>query len=281
MTKKEKKNNIFKKGFLYLFLALVFIVLYSAYVETKMLKIKEYKIVNSKLTDSYHGLKIVHFSDLHYGSTIHEKELKKIINKINLLKPDIIFFTGDLINSSSNPGNKEISTIIDQLNKLDSAIELYAVKGNYDYNETYNKIIDETNFVVLNNESQVFYYNDITPIYIVGVEDEIKGSLDIKKAFTNYDETYFTILVTHEPDTFAKVKDYKIDLVLAGHSHNGQFKIPFLGPVIKVPGAKIYYDEKYKINNTEMYISGGLGTSKYPFRFLNPPSINLYRLYNK
>ena len=77
-----------------------------------------------------------------------------------------------------------------------------------------------------------------------------------------------------------KIKDKNIDLFLAGHSLNGQVRLPFIGSIYTPTGAKKYYDSKYKIDNTEIYISNGLGTSKIPYRLNNRPSINLYRFYN-
>ena len=76
------------------------------------------------------------------------------------------------------------------------------------------------------------------------------------------------------------LKQYNIDLFLSGHSHNGQVRIPFIGAVVKPIGAKVYYDEYYQVDETELYISSGIGTSALDFRFLNKPSINLYRLYH-
>ena len=87
-------------------------------------------------------------------------------------------------------------------------------------------------------------------------------------------------MIAHEPDIYDNIKDKNIDLMLSGHSHNGQVRLPLIGSIIKINGAKKYYDPHYIFDNTELFISGGLGTSKYKFRFLNKPSFNFYRLYN-
>ena len=68
---------------------------------------------------------------------------------------------------------------------------------------------------------------------------------------------------------------------MAGHSHNGQVRLPFIGAIVKNQGAKKYYNEYYKIKNTDLYISGGIGTSTLPFRLFNRPNINFYRLRSK
>ena len=92
----------------------------------------------------------------------------------------------------------------------------------------------------------------------------------------------YQIVLTHEPDISDKIVDnYDIDLILAGHSHNGQIRLPIIGAIYKPPGAKKYYDEHYKIDNTNLYISSGIGVSTINYRFLNKPSINFYLINKK
>ncbi len=275
------KNSFFKKSFIMILLFIIIILFYSHFIGTKGLKIKEYSIINNKLTDNYHGLKIVHFTDLHYGTTYKQEDLKKLVNEINLLKPHIVIFTGDLIDKDYEISKDELVKVIDTLNKIDPEVSSYMVRGNHDYGSVYNEVLKNINISLLDNSSEFFYYNDSNPILIVGTEDYLIGDEDLPKAFELYNEQYYTIFITHEPDTVKRLDQYKPDLILAGHSHNGQVRIPFIGSIVKVDGAKTYYDEKYIVNNSEMYISGGLGTSKYPFRLFNPPSFNFYRLYNK
>lgn len=87
--------------------------------------------------------------------------------------------------------------------------------------------------------------------------------------------------MSHFPDNFDLINDKNINLFLSGNSLNGQVRLPFLGGIIKKDGSKKYYDEKYYINNTNIFISNGLGNPKYDIRLLNTPSINFYRLYSK
>ncbi|MDD2409114.1 MAG: metallophosphoesterase [Bacilli bacterium] len=276
MKKKEKKRIIRK--IIYLLIVLLTIaILYSTSIKT--LNIKEYAIINNKININHHGLKIVHFSDMHYGTTIKLNDLKKIVSEINLLNPDIIVFTGDLIDKHYIMKNNEINDFLKEFNKVKANIAYYLIKGNHDYSETFNKLIDNTSFKVLKNELITFYYQDNTPINIIGLESKLKNKIDISKAFANYNKDYYTILLIHEPDVILDIEQ-KVDLVLAGHSHNGQIRIPFIGTIYTPEGAKTYYDEKYKIDNTDIYISSGLGTSKYPIRLFNSPSFNFYRLYN-
>ena len=90
----------------------------------------------------------------------------------------------------------------------------------------------------------------------------------------------YNILLIHEPDYIKDINYSKYDLILAGHSHGGQVRLPLIGSIYNPNGSKLYHNDYYKINNTDLYISSGLGTSIYDFRLFNRPSFNLYRLTN-
>ncbi len=263
------------------------ILLYSRFIATKGLKIKEYKVVNTKITDSYHGLKIVHLSDVHYGSTINEKELNNIVDKINEINPDIVVLTGDLIDDRISY-NKDI--IINCLSKINAKLGKYAISGNHDLPlDNYNYIIKESGFTNLDNTYELIYYKSNEPIIISGIgygEEDVGIKTEqfdkyISELKADDIKPIYSILLVHEPDTVDNLDLSKYDLVLAGHSHNGQVRLPFIGALYTPDSAKNYYDEYYKINNTDLYISSGLGTSMYKFRLFNKPSINFYRITNK
>ncbi|MCI6763732.1 metallophosphoesterase [bacterium] len=284
MNKKEKETKETKENkshiFIYILLIIGLIIIYSRYIATTGIQIKEYSVINNKIPESFKGFKVVHFSDLKYGSTTDQKYLKKLVNKINELNPDIIIFTGDLISSNYKLTDNDKKSIIENLNKLDPKIDIYSIRGDNDINETYNSIITQTKIIEINNLNKLIYYKGDTPIMLIGLDDSINGNQSLDMAFNYEENNYYKILIAHEPDTYEKIKDKNIDLFLAGHSLNGQVRLPFIGSIYTPTGAKKYYDSKYKIDNTEIYISNGLGTSKIPYRLNNRPSINLYRFYN-
>ena len=262
-------------------------LLYSRFISTKGLKVKEYKVANNKITDSYHGLKIIHLSDIHYNSTINEKELNNIVDKVNEIKPDIVVLTGDLIDERLSY-DKDI--IINCLSKIEAKLGKFAVSGNHDIPlDDYNYIIKESGFTSLDNKYELIYSKSNEPIIIsgIGYSDEDIGikteQFDkyISELKTDDIKPIYSILLVHEPDTVDNLDLNKYDLILAGHSHGGQVRLPIIGKLYTPEGAKKYYDEYYKINNTDLYISSGLGTSLYNFRLFNKPSFNFYRITNK
>lgn len=273
---------------LLIILSIIFIILtllYARYIATSGLIVKEYPIKTTKLSSDYDGLKIVHFSDLHYGSTVNMNDLKKIVKKINNLSPDIVVFTGDLIEMGVVLDEKEIENIKNTLNDIDPKIETLAVIGNHDYDHDYwNQIVPNTNFHILDNTYEYVYYNSKSPIVFVGFDDLREGTPDYYNAFSYLnvdDQEHYTIVLTHEPDQIDEIKDYNFDLMLSGHSHLGQIRLPGIGALYTPVGSKKYYDEHYKVNNSDLYISGGIGTSLLKLRLFNRPSINLYRFYTK
>lgn len=241
------------------------ILLYARFVSTKGFKVLEYKLVDAKLPNNFNGLKIVHFSDIHYGRTTNIESIKEVVKEINILKPDIVIFTGDLYENNLDILDKETKNIIAELGKINVTLGKYAITGDSD-KKNYKNIMTEAGFTLIDDDSAYIYYNDITPI-------KITNNLE------NTDDM-FTIGVIHEPDNIDNMNLDGFNVVLAGHSLNGQIRIPFYGGIIKKTGAKKYTDSYYELNNTKFYISNGLGTENFSFRFNNKPSINFYRLTN-
>lgn len=264
-----------KKKIIIFLIILIFILfvafVYIKFVGTKKLEVREYKITNSKLNNDYYGFKIVHFGDIHYGKNTNKNDLEKVINRINLLKPDIVIFTGDLIDKNTKYSNELRDELVEILDKINVKLGKYAIKGDEDeLIDDYPSIMKKANFIFIENSFE-YIYNSDTPIL---VSDLSSDKLEDTKSIYN-------ILLTHKPDNILNLDYSKYSLILAGHSHNGQIKLPLIGSLFKFDGAKTYYDEYYELENSKLYITSGIGTSKINLRINNRPSINFYRLVNK
>lgn len=281
--KEKKEHPLLKKILLIIASIIILVILYSTLIGTRIIDINEYKIESNQLPDSFHGIKIVHFSDIHYGTTINKKQLDNIVERINNLKPDIIFFTGDLIDKNIKLDKETTNEIIESLNKLECTLYKYAIYGDEDLNNnSYKDIITKSNFTLLENTSTLLYYKNQTPIEITGYNPIITSpNYTILTDIVEEQDTtnYYKIVLTHEPDSIDKFINYNPNLVLSGHSLGGLINIPFTKPIFLPKNSKKYYEEYYKIKNTELYISNGLGTSGINARLNNHPSINLYRFY--
>lgn len=290
MNQEEKKKHPIIKLIIVFFLIITVILLYSRFVATKGLVTKEYKITSSSIQDNFHGFKIVHISDIHYGRTTNKKDLDKMVKEINLLKPDIVVLTGDLVDKDTNLDETIKNEIIESLSLINVTVGKYATNGNHDtkFNEWENIIIS-SGFKNLNDSYELIYSDGYTPILLAGLSSNLKNEIDISERYNKILEysnnenikDLYKILLIHEPDYINSIDYSNFNLILAGHSHNGQVRLPFIGGIILPNGAKKYYKEYYKLNNTDLYISSGVGTSEISFRLFNKPSINFYRLTNK
>lgn len=280
-ARKKKKRKFLKKLGIFLLFLLIFLLIWGKFIEPNLLTTNDYRITENSLPDSFDGVKIVHFSDVHYGTGFTENRLKKLTNEINSLKPDIVVFTGDLIDQKYQTTESDIKNIVKYLNKIEANLGKYAVIGNHDfYNEDFENIMYDSEFIILKNNYDTVYNRTNQPIVIYGL-DNITYGIPKPEIFNDKEinDIKYKIVLLHEPDyTNEFVNNYDINLVLAGHSHNGQVKLPVIKPFYLPNGSKEYYNGYYKLNNTDLYVSNGVGNSIYDFRLFTPPSINLYRL---
>lgn len=292
-----KEKSILKKLIIILIIICMLIItllLYSRYIATKNIQIHEYKIVNNNFNNNYYGLKIVHISDIHYDRITKEKELKELVKKVNKVKPDIIVFTGDLIDQDTKLTSEKADKLSSILSKMDAKVAKYAVNGNHDYYfDNWDLIIENSGFINLNEKIDTIYLENNRYILISGsstnlygkksINEKLKESNDYLKDKKDNERPIYSILITHEPDYIDDINLNNYNLVLAGHSHNGQVRLPFIGALkFTLPkGSRKYYNTHYKVKNTDLYISNGIGTSTVNFRLFNKPSFNLYRFTNK
>jgi len=247
----------------------VVLYLYIRFIGTSFLKTNEYIIRSNVIPASFHGIKIVHISDILYGSTINNNDLDNLKEEISLVNPDIIVFTGDLVFDKHSITQDEINYLSEFLNSIKADLGKYAVGGEMDDN-IFNLIMNETDFIILNNEYRLIYNRDNIPIIISGLNINNLNYINVDNS-----NNYYHITLVHNYDYYSKY-DTNANLVLAGHNLGGEIRLPFADGLL---GNNQFNDNYYQINNNEVYISSGLG-SIHKMRFFNHPSINVYRLYN-
>ena len=212
-------------------------------------------------------IKIIQISDLHFDQLRYFQ--KSIAKKINTLKPDLIFITGDSVDKT-----EKIDSLNEFLQLIVHSIQKYAITGNWEYWGKVNltklkNIYSKNNCELLINENRTITVKN-REISIIGIDDLVGGNADFGKAVENLRQTETNIVLSHCPehrDIIAKQKGaLNIDLVLSGHTHGGQ--ITFLGIVpFKPQGSGKYLKGWYKESEPKMYISKGIGTSILPIRF--------------
>ena len=254
------------------------------------------------LPTSLDGLRIVQISDIHLGSWASTDPLEEAVMRINSLQPDLIFFTGDLVNYKSD----EAFPFKQVLQKLKARQGIFATLGNHDYGdytrwpsteakrqnmtELYN-FYDEIGWKLLNNENQIIE-RDGAKIAVIGVENWGAFSRfpkygDIKKASLGTEEAKVKLLLSHDPSHWEEIVTKKypdIDITFAGHTHGFQFGIE----IKKLKWSPAQYIYKYWAGLYEnlvanqkpqyLYVNRGLGTIGYPGRVGILPEITLFEL---
>ena len=282
MTSREEKNKVYVdeinkektikiakiilKTLGIILIIFTFLFLYVRFYEPYTYQTKEYVIKDIRIPDTFNGVKVLHFTDLLYGSTITNKDIEKLKKEIDLINPDIVFFTGNILDKEYEITEEEIKLLNNFFNEIPYRIGKYIVSGNLD-NHSFDLIIEKTNFTILNNEI-VSIYNGLDKINLIGIS--YNNDKKIKK-----DNDLYTITIINNYDNYNK---YNItsDIVFAGHNLGGELK-PFGIPLI---GEDKYLNSYYEVDNSKIYISNGLG-SVHKIRFMNKPSMNVYRLYSK
>ena len=222
----ERVKKVVKRiviSIIIIFLLVFFTFLYITKIGTTSLMVNEEAIVNNKLPESFSGLKVIQFGDLHYSNN---DLLKDVVNAITKRNPDLILFTGDLLGDEDlTPGNRK--KLVKELKKLSSTLGKYAVLGESDNDEALSILLD-CGFTVLDDSNELIYNESNEPIMLVGLNTN-NEVINYDKAFTNYNENTYTITIFHKPDYIDDfVEIYPVDLALAGHSHLGEIRIPYL-----------------------------------------------------
>jgi predicted MPP superfamily phosphohydrolase len=257
-------------------------------------KIHRVKFKSPKISNAFKGFKIVQISDIHTGSLQGKYQLQKAVNLILELKPDLIVFTGDLVNSKT----EEAFEFEDVLSQLKAPHGVYSTLGNHDYGDYHSwssenekeknfeemlHLHERVGWKLLNNQHvKIVKENDF--FTLIGVENwggnlNFKKYGDLSKAYQDMDENSLQILLSHDPSHWRMqvLQDYpKIDLTLSGHTHGFQFGVEI--PGFKWSPSKYLYPQwagLYHNEEQKLYVNRGLGCLGYMGRIGIKPEITL------
>ena len=253
------------------------------------LTVSNIKISSSRIPIAFSGFRIAQVSDLHNAE--FGKGNRKLLELLSESKPDIIAITGDLVDA----GHTDIGVALDFAKEAVKIAPVYYVTGNHEaslsqYDEL--KIGLKTIGVIVLEDEAVQLKHDTEEITLIGLSDPdftIKGDIFREapamvrtklSSFVDDDESSYTILLSHRPELFESYARCSIDLVLSGHAHGGQFRLPFIGGLI-APNQGLFpkYDAGlYTSGSTNMIVSRGLGNSIIPIRFNNRPEVVVIEL---
>lgn len=274
----KKKINLIKT----VSLLLTFVTASSAflYAENNWIEIDTMKISFKNLPQELKGLRIVHLSDIHL--TKESSAMIALLDKVKLQNPDLIVLTGDIINYNADPTTCGLATLGSGLSAI---APTYAIAGNHDFRRgqaiEWTRILKEQQVHVLNQRAELFTKNGKSLI-IAGIQDSALYKTSI---FSSLPEDATTqvlpiILLAHHPEYFEQYAEAQAapipDLVLSGHAHGGQCRIPISNQGLFAPGQGMmprYSSGIYELNGVKMVLSRGLGKSTFPQRLNNRPHL--------
>jgi predicted MPP superfamily phosphohydrolase len=258
---------------------------YSGEIARHEVDIVQRPIAIRNLPAPFHGYRIIQVSDIHLDEYTEPFFLERIVHHVNSLAPDLVLFTGDFITRgafSFITGSHAVNRCAEILTTLTVPLR-YAILGNHDV--TFNGPVVAH---ALATHGTPVLINQYVPIertgarlWLCGVEDPGTSHPDLDLSIPAKPDGP-VVLMAHEPDyaddVVAHPRGPLVDLMLAGHSHGGQIRLPFLGPLILPPMGEKYPEGYYRFDRLQLYVNRGIGTVGLPLRLNCPPEITVITL---
>ncbi|MBL7049502.1 MAG: metallophosphoesterase [Nitrospira sp.] len=250
---------------------------YPFLIERKLLQVNEYNIPVRNLPAEFNGFRIAQLTDIHYGSFMTQKFLSEVINRANSLKADAIVCTGDYVTEGDN--SNVIKTVWSHLNRLQAPAGVFSVLGNHDHwvqqSESLELLIKSGQSI---RHKSVAILHRGKRLWIGGAGDFWTDSPEIDRTFRSTPEDECRILLAHNPDTADSRFSTRVDLVISGHTHGGQVKIPFVSPIVLPVQNKHFTSGLVQARKAAVFISKGIGSVMLPIRFNCYPEIAVLNL---
>lgn len=254
-------------------------LLYAREVETRWLEVVPVTLTLPRLAREFDGYRIVQIGDIHLEDWTKPRRLNRIVDLVNEQHADLIAITGDFLSYSVDSGVP--GRLVEALKRLRARDGVVAVMGNHDYltdADLVRRCLKESGTPELRNDVRTLR-RDGAALHIAGVDDVMEGRSRLDLLLQKLPEEGAAVLLAHEPD-FADVSAAtgRFDLQLSGHSHGGQVRMPFLGPVILPPHSQRYSAGLYEVGDMLQYTNRGLGFVDVRLRFLCRPEITVLTL---
>jgi predicted MPP superfamily phosphohydrolase len=247
------------------------------FVEPKWIQVTHFEIESAKVKNhDKSGLRVVQFSDTHCET--RPRNEKKLVEIVNSLKPDVIVFTGDSLNTP-----KALPLFKDTLKQMQASLGKFAVRGNFDsYFWTGLDLFSGTGFKELADET-VTVEKEGDAFCITGFN--VPCPENFQKVLQEVPAEKYSVLLYHYSDLAESLEGLNVDLYLSGHTHGGQVRLPFYGaPVTLSHFGKKYEAGMYTIGNMKLYVNRGIGLENAPapkVRFLCRPEITVFDIKPK
>ena len=253
---------------------------YPFMIERYIVHVNHYRLSVRDLPESFEGFRIVHLTDLHYGSLVPLWWLRRVMRLTTKQKPDLIVLTGDYVRGRDS--REGLDTIWPEILKLDAPSGVKMVLGNHDHWAAHDHALEllENSGRSLRNRAEVIVRGR-DELVLAGVGDLLEDEVGIDAALEGIDDRTPRLVLAHNPDTADMDYYSRVDWFICGHTHGGQVDIPFIGtPVLPVRNKKYNYGVKSN-GRSKLFISKGIGWAVYPVRFNCAPEVAVLELTSR
>ena len=250
---------------------------YTVLIERNIVLVNRYQIPLANLPPAFHGFTIAHLTDLHFGKLVSAAFISKVVERTNALRPDLIVCTGDYVHAKNT--TMEIDQVWPLLMKLHARHGVFSVLGNHDHWANTDRSLYwlERSGQNLRHQCKVIERGK-ERLVLGGAGDMWTDQLKIDQAFADSEENDCRILLSHNPDSVDTPFKTPLALVMSGHTHGGQVRLPFYGPPVLPVSNKKYTSGLIDTPKTKLFISRGIGWAIYPVRFNCYPEIAVLEL---
>jgi len=265
------------------------LALYSGEFERHWLEVVHRDITIAGLPAAFEGVRLAQISDIHLDEFTEPFLLREAIDEINQAHPDYVLLTGDYVTAEVLPRHLTAEAARQcgrMLNRLECP-RRYAVFGNHDIwagEEEVGEALQTNGITVLRNES-VALDRDGGRMWLAGLDDPVCGQPDPEQAIPSSIRNIPqepVILMCHGPDYVDTLRSHPaaqpVALILSGHTHGGQIRLPLLGALRLPPGGRKYVEGLFRVGTIQLYVNRGIGSVGVPFRFDCRPEITLFTL---
>ncbi len=249
----------------------------AARAEALRLTVTTHTIELPRLPAAFDGLSIAFLTDFHAGDTASIDFIEHAIARTNALKPDLILLGGDYITKGTRylPSTREI------LRELRAPLGVYGVLGNHDYWDDPDRVrsmLAKAGIADVTNSGR-WIMREGSRLRIAGVADLWEGNPNLHAALAGVEQDETAILLAHNPDYAMGLADPRVGLVLSGHTHGGQIRLPKVGALVtNSKYGQHHVSGLIPFESFQLYVSRGLGTVVIPMRLNCPPEISLLKL---
>jgi len=287
----QKFEKIKKKHWqicaLIFFLITTSLVFYGSFIEPQRIITRAIDI-NLEKTTTHENIKLVLVADYHLGPFKKEQFLLKSIEKIKATEPDFVAIAGDFIHLKEKEAK-----YFEKIYALSKNIPTFAIMGNHEYHTglkpsektkqedrsgLLREILIKNEIVILDNQN-ILLTKDAAKFYLIGLNSLEAGLADYDKAIAGLEQDTAKILLAHTPDIILEQPD-EVDLILSGHTHGGQIRLPFIGALSSIPTwlGRDFDKGFFEFENFKLLITSGIGETGTRARLFNPPEIVLITL---